>query len=100
MLSLACVERNQLLDALKRSRRALRAGGRLMITEPAHTGFLHRSLKLSLREFLSVMKEAVFEVKTHCTFGPRASRSATSPGRQGDSNALSSRTGGHEASGA
>ena len=47
----------------KRIRRALRPGGRLMITEPTHSGFLHRSLKLDLREFLAVMREAGFEVE-------------------------------------
>jgi len=64
MLCVACVDRNQLLDAMTRIRRALRPGGRLMITEPIHSGFLHRSLRLGLREFLAVMREAGLEVKS------------------------------------
>ena len=64
VLSVACVDRNQLLDAMKRIRRALRHGGRLMITEPIHTGFLHRCLKLGRRDFLAVLREAGFEVET------------------------------------
>jgi 2-polyprenyl-3-methyl-5-hydroxy-6-metoxy-1,4-benzoquinol methylase len=64
VLCVACVDRNQLLDAMKRIRRAVRPGGRLMITEPVHSGFLHRTLKLGLREFLVVMQEAGFEVET------------------------------------
>jgi len=64
VLTLACVNRNQLLDAMKRTRHALRPGGRLMITEPTHGSFLHRSLKLGLREFLAVMREAGFDVET------------------------------------
>jgi hypothetical protein len=82
VLSLACVDRNQLREAMKRIRRALRPGG-LMITEPTHSGFLHRFLKTG--EFLAVMREAGFEVKrsAHCISGPYGWRSATSPGRNG-----------------
>jgi hypothetical protein len=49
---------------MKRIGHALRPGGRLMITEPIHSGFLHRCLKLRLREFLAVMRDAGFEVET------------------------------------
>ena len=35
-----------------------------MITEPTHSGFLHRSLKLGLQEFLAVMRDAGFEAET------------------------------------
>ena len=56
----ACVDRSELRDALKRICQALRVAGRLMITAPVHRGFLHRSLKLGLGEFLAVMWEAGF----------------------------------------
>jgi 2-polyprenyl-3-methyl-5-hydroxy-6-metoxy-1,4-benzoquinol methylase len=64
VLTLACVDKSQLLAALKRVRRALRQDGRLFLTEPIHRGFLHRVLDLDLREFLSVVREAGFEVRS------------------------------------
>ena len=64
VLTIACRDKDQLLDALIRIRRALRADGRLLLTEPVHRGFLHRVLNLHLSEFLAVMREAGFEVQT------------------------------------
>ena len=60
VLTVACIDRNQLLDALGRVHRALRPTGRLLLTEPIHRGFLHRVLELDLSEFLAVMGEAGF----------------------------------------
>jgi 2-polyprenyl-3-methyl-5-hydroxy-6-metoxy-1,4-benzoquinol methylase len=63
VLTVACRDQNQLLDVLVGVRKALRAGGRLLLTEPIHSGFLHRVLELDLGEFLAVMRQAGFEVK-------------------------------------
>lgn len=63
VLTVACRDKVQLLDALIRIRRALRTDGRLLLTEPIHRGFLHRVLNLDLAEFLTVLGEAGFEVQ-------------------------------------
>jgi len=63
VLTIACCDRDQLLDALTRIRRALRPDGRLLLTEPIHEGFLHRVLNLNLAEFLAVMGAAGFQVQ-------------------------------------
>lgn len=64
VLTIACRDKEQLLDALVRVRGALKPDGRLLLTEPVHRGFLHRVLDLDLSEFLDVMREAGFEIKT------------------------------------
>lgn len=63
VLTIACKDRAELLDALSRIRRSLRPGGRLLLTEPIHSGFIHRVLDMGLPEFLDVMNEAGFLVK-------------------------------------
>ncbi len=63
VITTACREKSQVLDALTRIRRSLRAGGRLLLTEPIHKGFLHRVLDMNIRTFLAIMREAGFEVK-------------------------------------
>jgi 2-polyprenyl-3-methyl-5-hydroxy-6-metoxy-1,4-benzoquinol methylase len=63
VLTIACLDKNQLVDVLVRIRRALRPAGRLLLTEPIHRGFLHRVLPLALPEFLSAMQQAGFEIK-------------------------------------
>ena len=63
VVTVACTNKNQLLDALTRMRKALRSNGRLVLTEPIHRGFLHRVLELDLADFLSVMRRAGFEIK-------------------------------------
>lgn len=63
VLTFACHDKNQLLDILKRIRRAVRPDGRLLLTEPIHRGFLHRVLDMDLPSFLEVMQEAGFEIK-------------------------------------
>ena len=62
VLTVACRDKDQLLDALIRIRRTLRANGRLLLTEPIHRGFLHRVLNLDLKRIV-VMREAGFEVQ-------------------------------------
>jgi len=63
VLTVACCNRDQLLDALIRIRKALRANGRLLLTEPIHRGFLHRVLELDRREFLFIMRQAGLDVR-------------------------------------
>ena len=63
VLTVACRDENQLLDALRRVRRALRPGGRAVLLEPIHRGPLHRVLDLSLSRFLVLMGEAGFSVE-------------------------------------
>jgi 2-polyprenyl-3-methyl-5-hydroxy-6-metoxy-1,4-benzoquinol methylase len=62
VLTIACKDRQALLAALRRIRRALKPGGILLLTEPIHRGFLHRVLRMSLREFRGVVDEAGFRV--------------------------------------
>ena len=52
----ACRGETQLVDVLTRIHRALRPGGRLLLTEPIHKGFLHRVLDMDLTTFLSVLQ--------------------------------------------
>ncbi len=63
VLTIACQNKNQLLDALIKIKRLLNSDGILFLTEPVHRGFLHRVLDLGLPEFLGVMREAGFEIK-------------------------------------
>jgi SAM-dependent methyltransferase len=68
----ACKNRRELLEALRNVRRALKQGGKLLLMEPVHRGFLHRVLNMDLREFLNTMEEAGFEVEhvRHLHFWP------------------------------
>jgi len=63
VLTIACRDTLELLDALTRIRSALKPGGRLLLTEPVHRGFLHRVLDLGLPQFLDVMRQAGFEIE-------------------------------------
>lgn len=63
VLTVACRDKEQLLDALTRIRRALRPSGLLLLMEPIHQGFLHRVLQLNLADFLAVMQAAGFQVQ-------------------------------------
>jgi len=62
VLTFACRDEAQLLDALTRIRRSLRPDGRLLLIEPIHRGFLHRVLNMDLHEFIAVMRKARFEI--------------------------------------
>lgn len=63
-LTVACKDPRALLDALRRMRRALKEGGSLVVLEPIHRGFLHRVLNLDLRDFIAVMRDAGFQVRS------------------------------------
>lgn len=63
VLTIACKEKSQLLEALIRIRRALRKSGKLFITEPIHRGFLHRVLDMNLSEFSEALRTAGFRIE-------------------------------------
>ncbi len=71
-LTIACRERAQLEDVMRRLRRALKPGGRVLLLEPIHKGPLHRVLKMREREFLEVMRGAGFRIDDvhHMHFWP------------------------------
>jgi len=62
-LTVACRDGVELLEALRRLRRALRSPGRAVFLEPLHRGFLHRVLNMEVQEFCTVMAEAGFQVQ-------------------------------------
>lgn len=72
VLTVACRNRAELLDALTRLRIALVPGGSLLMMEPIHSGFLHRVLKLGMKEVTAVLGEAGFRIHdvTHLYFWP------------------------------
>jgi SAM-dependent methyltransferase len=63
VLAMACVDRDQLLDALVRIRKALRENGYLLLNEHIHRGFLHRVLDMDLHTFNAVVREAGFQIR-------------------------------------
>ena len=63
VLTIACRNQDELLDALTRIHRSLRPGGRLFLMEPIHSGFLYRVLRMELTDFLAVMRAAGFVVE-------------------------------------
>jgi SAM-dependent methyltransferase len=69
-LTVACRNRQELELAMRRLFIALNPGGKILLMEPVHKGFLHRVLSLDIREFCKVMEEAGFKVKEvrhlHC----------------------------------
>ena len=71
-LVVACRDRGELKDMLRRLRVALAPGGRLLLLEPIHRGPLHRVLDMSQREFLAVMREVGLEPERvrHLHFWP------------------------------
>jgi len=72
VVTVACRSREELHDVLRRIAGALRPGGKLLVCEPIHKGFLHRVLNLELVEFCAVMSEAGFSVEKvrHLHFWP------------------------------
>lgn len=71
-LTVACRDENEFRDAVRRMVCALVPGGSLMMFEPFHHSFLHRVLKLSRKQVLSILEEEGLEVKTaeHFHFWP------------------------------
>ena len=72
VLTVACRNRTDLLNALSRIRNAVKLDGKIFLLEPIHSGFLHRVLNMRLCKFLKVMSEAGLGVDeiTHCQFWP------------------------------
>lgn len=63
VVTVAAKGREDLRAILLRIRRALKPGGRFLVCEPIHKGFLHRVLNMNLDEFLGVMNEAGFKIE-------------------------------------
>lgn len=61
-LTAACKTRAEFEDVVRRVHRALRPGGRFVLIEPFHRGFLHRVLRISLREATDILHAAGFDV--------------------------------------
>lgn len=70
--AMACSSRADLMDVLVRVRKALKPGGRVLLGEPVHKGFLHRVLEMSTAEYRSAMEQAGFVVEGihHLHFWP------------------------------
>lgn len=64
VLTVACRTSEELLDALSRIRTTLRPGGKLLMMEPIHRGFLHRVLNMGVREFVETLRQAGLERET------------------------------------
>ena len=72
MLTVACRNRAELISGLKNLQKALVPGGRFLLMEPIHKGFLHRVLNMSLNDFCAAMQESGFKIQsvTHLHFWP------------------------------
>lgn len=62
-MTIACKEASELADVMHRVHSALVPGGRLLLLEPVHKGFLHRVLNMGTGDFLREMKRAGFDVE-------------------------------------
>jgi SAM-dependent methyltransferase len=60
-ITFACRNRAELEDALSRIARSLKSGGRLLLCEPVHRGFLHRVLNMNMRQFSAALSDAGFK---------------------------------------
>lgn len=69
---MACRNKRELLEFLKKLKRALKPEGRALLIEPIHKGFLHRVLNMSIKEFCKTLQEAGFAIKgkTNLHFWP------------------------------
>ncbi len=63
VLAIASSNRDELTQALTNIHRGMKEGGKILLLEPVHKGFLHRVLNMSIDEFVSVMRETGFEVE-------------------------------------
>ena len=70
--TVACSNREDLLNVLTRVRKAIRPGGHVLLGEPVHKGFLHRVLNMRAGEYCAVMNEAGFKILAvrHLHFWP------------------------------
>ncbi|MBI5532829.1 MAG: class I SAM-dependent methyltransferase [Deltaproteobacteria bacterium] len=71
-ITVACRNSEELADLLARLAKALKPGGRILLLEPIHKGFLHRVLNVDQQEFVSVMKRVGFRIDhvEHMHFWP------------------------------
>jgi 2-polyprenyl-3-methyl-5-hydroxy-6-metoxy-1,4-benzoquinol methylase len=71
-ITFACGNRADLAEVMARLRAALKPGGKVLLLEPVHKGFLHRVLNMDVGEFCEVMEEAGFKVEdvTNLHFWP------------------------------
>ncbi len=72
VLTIACLNNDQLCNALIKIKKALRSNGTLLIVEPIHENFLHRVLPINNEDFCKILQEAGFNVekKSHLHFWP------------------------------
>jgi len=63
VFTVACHDRSDLFNAMKRLRAALRPGGRLLVCDPIHKGPYHRVLDMDVKEYTNVMEDAGFAIK-------------------------------------
>ncbi|MCC7097780.1 MAG: class I SAM-dependent methyltransferase [Thermomonas sp.] len=61
-LTLACNTAEDFVHVLKKLHAALNPGGKLVLIEPFHQGFLHRVLRLSKSEAIALIQKNGFEV--------------------------------------
>jgi 2-polyprenyl-3-methyl-5-hydroxy-6-metoxy-1,4-benzoquinol methylase len=71
-IAVACKNRDELTETLRRLHHSLQPGGRALLLEPIHQGFLHRVLDMDIREFCQVMTEVGFQIEDvrHLHFYP------------------------------
>lgn len=62
-ITFACRNSDDLRRLMKVLFRALKPGGRALLLEPVHKGFLHRVLRMGLPEFIGIMREVGFRVE-------------------------------------
>lgn len=62
-LTVACRDRDDLVDALSRIRSAIKDGGTLALIEPIHAGFVHRVLNMDLAAFCDALELSGFRVR-------------------------------------
>lgn len=62
VVTVACTGSESLANGLQRIRCALKPGGQLMLMEPVHASFLHRVLKMDIREFIEILERSGFKV--------------------------------------
>ena len=59
-ITMACGSGDELRKVASGIHRLLRPGGRMLLLEPVHSSFLHRTLKMDLQSFVRVFTEAGF----------------------------------------
>lgn len=62
VLTIACKNRQELSAVMKNMHRALKNGGKILLIEPIHKGFLHRVLNMNKKDFLSITRSSGFQV--------------------------------------